>query len=116
MTSIYDGQFYGNVLVVDCTGCGKTTFLEKLVLNNFFGDILKTEWISGIEIDKQREAKIQSYFSNEAEVHVAKEQDELDSLIETFKLRSREESDDNNIVKIRSTYYYGWCFWCCWYF
>ena len=43
------------------------------------------------------EAKIQSYFSNETEVHVAKEQDELDSLIETFKLRSREETIDNNV-------------------
>ena len=67
-------------------------------MNNFFGDILKTEWISSIEIDQQREAEIQSYFSNETEVHVAKEQDELDSLIETFKLRSREETIDNNNV------------------
>ena len=67
-------------------------------MNNFFGDILKTEWISSIEIDQQREAEIQSYFSNETEVHVAKEQDELDSLIETFKLRSCEDSNDNNIV------------------
>ena len=98
MTSIYNGQFYGNILVVGRTGCGKTTFLEKLGLNNFFGNIIKTEWISGIEIDKQREAEIQSYFSNETEVHVAKEQDELDSLIETFKLRSCEDSNDNNIV------------------
>ena len=43
MTSIYDGQFYGNVLVVGRTGCDKTTFLEKLGLNNFFGNILKTD-------------------------------------------------------------------------
>ena len=98
MSSIYNGQFYGNILVVGRTGCGKTTFLEKLGLNNFFGNIIKTEWISGIDIDKKREAEIQSYFSNETEVHVAKEQDELDSLIETFKLRSREETtDDNNV-------------------
>ena len=96
MSSIYGGQFYGNILVVGRTGCGKTTFLEKLGLNNFFGNIIKTEWISGIDIDKKREAEIQSYFSNETEVHVAKEQDELDSLIETFKLRSREETIDNN--------------------
>ena len=48
MTSIYDGQFYGNVLVVGRTGCGKTKFLEKLGVNNFFGKIVKTEWISGI--------------------------------------------------------------------
>ena len=98
MTSIYNGQFYGNMLVVGCTGCGKTTFLERLGLNNFFADIIKTEWISGIDIDKQRQAEIQSYFSNETGVHVAKEQDELDSLIETFKLRSREESNDNHNV------------------
>ena len=51
MSSIYDGQFYGNVLVVSRTWCGKTTFLEKLGLNNFFGNIVKTEWISGIDIN-----------------------------------------------------------------
>ena len=65
MTSIYNGQFYGNILAVGRAGSGKT-FLEKLGLNNFFGDIIKTEWI--------REAEIQSYFSNDTEVHVANEQ------------------------------------------
>ena len=33
---------------------------------------------------------------NETVVHIAKEQDELDSLIETFKLRSREKSNNND--------------------
>ena len=96
MTSVYDGQFSSNILVVGRTGCGKTTFLEKLGLNKFFGDIIKTEWISGIDIDKKREVEIQSYFRNETEVHVAKEQDELDSLIETFKLRSQDDITDTN--------------------
>ena len=96
MTSTYDGQFCGNMLVVGRTGCGKTTFLEKLGLNNFFGNIIKTEWISGIDIDKKSEAEIQSYFSNEDDV--AKEPEELDSLIETFKLRSHEEIIDKNTV------------------
>ena len=95
MTSVYNGQFYGNILVVGRTNCGKTTFIEKLGLNNFFGDIIKTEWISGIDIDKQREAEIQSYFKNETEVHIAQEQDKLDSLIETFKQRSHENSSHN---------------------
>ena len=54
MTSTYDGQFRGNILVVSRTGCGKTTFLEKLGLNNFFGNIIKTEWISKIDIDKKK--------------------------------------------------------------
>ena len=99
MSSIYDGQFYGDILVVGGTGCGKTTFLEKLGLNNFFGNILKTEWISGTDIDKKREVEIQSCFSNETDVHIAKEQDELDSLNETFKLQSREETVDNSNCK-----------------
>ena len=97
MSSIYDGQFCGNMLVVVRTGCGKTTFLEKLGLNNFFGDIIKTEWVSGIDIDKKREVEIQSFFSNETEVHIANERDELDSLIETFKLRSHEDTKDEYI-------------------
>ena len=91
------GNFMVKNLVLGRTGCVKTTFLEKLGLNNFFGNIIKTEWISGIKIDKKGEAEIQSYFSNKTEVHVAKEQDELDSLIETFKLRSQGETIDNNV-------------------
>ena len=66
-------------------------------LNNFFGDILKIEWISGIAIDKKREAEIQSYFNDETEVHVAQEQDKLDSLIKTFKLQSSEDSSEENV-------------------
>ena len=102
MNSIYNGQFSGNILVIGGTGRGKTTFLEKLRLNKFFGDIIKTEWISGIDTDKKREAKIQSYFSYKTEVHVAKEQDELDSLIETFKPRSQDDiTDTNNVNSFR---------------
>ena len=71
--------------------------MEKLGLNNFFWDIIKTEWISGIAIDKKREAELQSYFSNETEVHVAQEQDKLDSLIKTFKLQSSEDSSEENV-------------------
>ena len=39
---------------------------------------------------------MQSYFSKETKVYVVKEQDELDYLIETFKLRSREDTTNNN--------------------
>ena len=85
MSSIYNGQFLGNILVVGRTNCGKTTFIEKLGLNNFFGNIIKTERVSGIVIDKKREAEIQSYLRNETEVHIAQDQDQLDSLIDTFK-------------------------------
>ena len=102
MTSVYNGQFSDNILVVGRTGCGKTTFLEKLRLNKFFVDIIKAEWISGIDTDKKREAEIQSYFCNETEVHVAKEHGELDSLFETFKLRSQDDVTDNNDNNVNS--------------
>ena len=75
--------------------------MEKpLGINKFLGDLVKTEWISGIDIDKKREAKIQSCFSNETEVYVAKESDELDLLIETFKLRTHDIPDENDVNSI----------------
>ena len=101
MNDIYNGQFNENILLVGLTGCGKTTFLEKLAINNFFGDIIKTEWVSGIEIDTSREAEIQSCFSNETKVHVATEKDELDALIENFKLKALEISDDKVILLVK---------------
>ena len=104
MTSIYNGQFSGNILVVGRTGCGKTTFLEKLGLNNFFGKLVKTEWISGIDIDEKREAEIQSSFSNETEVHIVKEPEELDSLIETFKLRSEAEDNEKDTKNVKNLF------------
>ena len=97
MSDIYSGQFNGNILLVGRTGCGKTTFLEKLAINKFLGDIIKTEWVSGIEIDTSREAEIQSCFNKETEVHVATEKDELDALIDNLKLKAQENNDKDNV-------------------
>ena len=96
--SIYDGQFRGNILVVGKTGCGKTYFLQKLGLNNFFGKLVKTEWVTGIEIDEQREADIESCFSNNVEFHLAPEPNELVSLLKIFKLRTRDITNNNIIL------------------
>ena len=89
MSSIYNEQLLGNILVIGRTNCGKTTFIKKLGLNNFFSNIVKTESVSGIAIDKKREAEIQSYLKNETEVHIAQDQDKLDSLIDTLILTIR---------------------------
>ena len=97
INAICNGQFNGNILVVGRTGCGKTTFLEKLAINKFFVEIVKTEWISRFEIDSVREAEIQSCFDNKTNVHVATEKDELDSLIDAFKLRAQEDNEINNV-------------------
>ena len=44
--------------------CGKIHFVLKLGLNNFFGKIVKTEWVSSISLSKSREAEIQSCFNS----------------------------------------------------
>ena len=49
---IYDGKFEGNILMVGKTGCGKTTFVQKLAVNSFFGDVKKVEWVSQTELSK----------------------------------------------------------------
>ena len=126
MTSIYNRQFSGNILLVGKTGCGRATFLEKLELNKFLGELVKTEWISWIDINKKRESEIHSLFSNETEVHIAKEPKELDSFIEFFKLRSEVENNEKDTKNIKnlfgenekngSSYCYGRRVWCCKYF
>ena len=94
---IYDGQFGDNILVVGKTGCRKTHFLQKLTVNKFFGKLIKTEWVSGIDINKRREAEIQSCFDNKAEFHKnINEPDELVDLIEKFKLRTSDLIDNIN--------------------
>ena len=48
MTSkyIYDGKFRGNILVLGRTECGKTSFVQKLALYDFFGKLKNAKWVS----------------------------------------------------------------------
>ena len=88
--SIYDGQFRGNILAVGKTACKKIYFLQNLGLSKLFGQLVQTECVKGIEIDEQREAEIQSCFSNIVEFHLVTEPDDLVSLIEKIELRTRD--------------------------
>ena len=56
--NICDGQFLGNVLIAGKIGCGKTYFMQKLAINNFFYDIVKTKWVLSIQLTPTREAEI----------------------------------------------------------
>ena len=93
----YDGQFRSNILVVGKTGCRKTHFLQKLAVYKFFGKLITAEWVSGIDINRRREAEIQSCFDNEVQFHNnIDEPDRLVDLIEKFKLRTSDLIDNIN--------------------
>ena len=63
---IYDGQFHGNILVVGRTGCGKTTFIQKLGKNKLFGDeITDVFWVSKIVLLNEREDSIRDSFTDQ---------------------------------------------------
>ena len=100
--NVYDGKFSGNILIVGRTECGKTTFVQKLALNNFFGDLKKVKWVSGIRLNQKREAEIESNFSCEVKFSYPLDEDELNDKLEEFKLESESENDsiDNNNVNV----------------
>ena len=62
----YNGKFEGNVLIVGRTGCGKTTFIQKVAQNNMFGnDIVNVFWVSKIFLSPEREEAIRDCFSEQ---------------------------------------------------
>ena len=104
MTSkyIYDGRFKGNILVLGRTECGKTSFVQKLALHDFFGTLKNAKWISGIKLNESREAEIESNFSCQTSFHYPNDVNELADLLEEFKLEVETEKHDkqNNNVSI----------------
>ena len=98
----YSDKFSGYVLIVGRTECGKTTFMQKLALHNFFGKLKKARWISGISLTKKREAEIQTNFSCEVEFYYLTDEDEFDAILEELKSKSRgDEETDNNDYEMK---------------
>ena len=105
--SVYNGRFYANVLIVRRTGWGKTHFMQKLAVNNFFGKLNMLEWVSYIKTDKSREAEIQSYFDGTVEFHYPKNKEHFENLSQEFKLRSRSDkylTKDTDSIRVISDY------------
>ena len=96
MTSkyIYDGKFRGNILVLGRTECGKTSFVQKLALYDFFGKLKNAKWVSGIQLNESREAEIESNFSCEISFFYPNDINELADLIEEFKLEVETEKNE----------------------
>ena len=96
---IYDGKFRGNILVLGRTECGKTSFVQKLALYDFFGKLKNAKWVSGIQLNDSREAEIESNFSCEISFFYPNNINELADLIEEFKLEvetEKNETDNEN--------------------
>ena len=91
------------MLIVGRTGCGKTYFIKKLVVNNFFGDIVKAEWVSYIQVDKTREAGILSFFNCDTEFCYPRNKGQFDDLLEEFKVCSKNSSSYIVISSLNSS-------------
>ena len=50
---VYRENFEGKILVMEKTGCGKTSFVQKIGVNNIFDDLKKVEWVSRINAEIQ---------------------------------------------------------------
>ena len=103
MTSkyIYDGKFRGNILVLGRTECGKTSFVQKLALYDFFDKLKNAKWVSGIQLNESREAEIESNFSCDISFFYPNVINELADLIEEFKLEvetEKNETDNENVT------------------
>ena len=62
----YNGEFVRNILAVGRTGCGKTTFIQKLGANNLFGSgIADVFWVSKFVLLNEREDQIRDSFINQ---------------------------------------------------
>ena len=97
---IYDGIFKGNILVLGRTECGKTSFVQKLALYDFFGKLKNAKWVSGIQLNEGREAEIESNFSCDISFFYPSDINELADLIEEFKLEVETEEPENENVTI----------------
>ena len=98
---IYDGRFRGNILVLGRTECGKTSFVQKLALYDFFGELKSAKWVSGIQLNESREAEIESNFSCDISFFYPNDIHELADLIEEFKLEvetEKTETDNENVT------------------
>ena len=98
---IYDGKFSGNILVLGRTDCGKTSFVQKLALYDFFGKLKTVKWVSGIHLNESREAQIESNFSCDISFYYPNDVNDLVDLIDEFKLEvESEETDNENVTSV----------------
>ena len=95
----YDSKFEGNVLIVGRTGCGKTTFIQKLRQNKMFGnDIVEVFWVSKIFLTPERENTIRDCFVDQhVQFACPNNIDDFNYLIDSFMMNKSLPIEENEL-------------------
>ena len=95
----YNGKFEGNVLIVGRTGCGKTTFIQKLAQNKMFGnDIINVFWVSKIFLSPEREEAIRDCFVDQnVQFTYPNNIDGFNYLTDSFMSEKSQSASENNL-------------------
>ena len=76
----YDGQKWGNILVLGSTGSVKNTLVQELACNYMFGNIEGVHWISKVQQSKLRENEIDFCVSPKVEFYSPQDEYNLNNL------------------------------------
>ena len=98
----YDGTFDGNILIVGRTGCGKTTFIQKLAQNKMFADnIVNVFWVLKIYLSSQREESIRDCFVGQnVQFAYPSNIDYFNFLIDNFMSEKSPSVSENNMGEL----------------
>ena len=96
----YDGKFDGNILIVGRTGCGKTTFAQKLGKNKMLGEeILEVFGVLKINLSEEREESIRASFEDQnVYFHYPSDLEDFNFLISDFTQKKSSYTDKNNVL------------------
>ena len=91
----YEAAFTDNILVLGQKGCGKRSFFQTLDKIKIFGsNLLSVDWVSKINLTKNREDEIRQCFSyTNVDFHYPNDVKELNLLIETFQKGTYDENE-----------------------
>ena len=78
---VYDEKFERNVLIALHSFCGKTIFLQKLAVNNLFGEFKEVKWMPKTELKSRREAKIEFCFNTEVNFYYLSNTSEFEHVL-----------------------------------
>ena len=78
---VYDEKFERNLLIALHSFCGKTIFLQKLAVNNLFGELKEVKWMPKTELKSRREAKIEFCFNTEVNFYYLSNTSEFEHVL-----------------------------------